>query len=369
VEGVLARFRLDRDGAVGLTGQIRSHIALLIADNELATGDQLPPVRDLARHLGVTVNTVRAAYEQLASDGLVVTRHGVGTTVLQGGAVSLAHRAALGHNTIGVVVAGLNPFYLPVLRGIETIAAERGNLVVVADAHDSPDEAAAIVRRLAARGMDGLITLSVGGPPEGWRDQPGQRRFPPVVMVDQPDQRGHVLVFDGRAAGELATRHLLEHGHRRIGFVTAPIGWPNVADVHAGYCQALLEAGADTDPALVAEVEGFSVAAGRRALALLLQLADPPTAVVAGGEPLTVGVLQEARAQGRRVPEDLAIVGYNDSPVATLVDPPLTMVSVPTREIGMRAMRLLGDLIDGRRVARRRIVLEPSLQVRRSCGC
>ena len=100
--------------------QIHARIALLIADGAIAPGETLSSVRALARQLGVNVNTVRAAYARLEADGLVQTRHGVGSVVLESGAATAPVTGGrLGVDTVGVVIAGLNPFYLPLLRGIE----------------------------------------------------------------------------------------------------------------------------------------------------------------------------------------------------------------------------------------------------------
>jgi DNA-binding LacI/PurR family transcriptional regulator len=115
-------------------------------------------------------------------------------------------------------------------------------------------------------------------------------------------------------------------------------------------------------------VDEFTVDAGRVGLERLVDLPDPPSAVFAAGETLAVGVLQEARSRKIDVPGDLAITGYTDSPTAALVEPPLTMVSVPAREIGLQAMRTLSQLIRGKKVRTRRKVLDVELVVRDSCG-
>jgi LacI family transcriptional regulator len=357
----LSTFRLDPRSDVGIAAQIRTRIAFLIADGELEPGDRLPPVRDLARQLGVNVNTVRSAYTKLDADGLVRTRHGVGTVVLAAGVESpRAGALPLGVNTVAVLIGGLNPFYLSLLRAIEDVAAEQGTLVLVTDTRDSPALAEAMIRRLIARGVDGIIAVSVGGIETSGR-------LPPIVYVDQPDRTGHVLLFDGRGAGYAATRHLHEHGNGRIGIVTAPLSWPNVREVYEGYAQALEEDGLFS-PDLVVEVGEFTPDAGRAGLERLLRLPDPPTAVFAAGETLALGALQEARSRQIAVPGKLAITGYTDSPAAALVEPPLTMVSVPTREIGIEAMRTLADLIRGKRRRTRRKVLDVELVVRESCG-
>jgi DNA-binding LacI/PurR family transcriptional regulator len=361
--------RLDPRSHVGLAAQIRARIALLIADGALESDDRLPPVRGLARQLGVNVNTVRSAYAQLEADGLVRTRHGVGTVVLAARPEDLRSSRSLGVNTVAVLVAGLNPFYLALMRGIEEVAADRGMLVVVADTHDSPSLAEATIRRFIARGIDGLIAVSVGGIANGGRRSGrSDGRLPPIVYVDQPDRSGYVLLFDGHQGGYLATRHLQEHGHARIGIVTAPRSWPNVRDVYDGYVEAMTDAGGPVSSALVSEVDGFSLEAGRIGLARLLDLPEPPSAVFAAGETFALGVVQEAKLRGIPVPEDLATVGYTDSPTAELVEPPLTMVSVPAREIGVRAMETLSELISGRKPRPRRTVLGVDLVVRGSCG-
>lgn len=364
----LSSFRLDRASGLGIAGQIRARIALLVADGELGPGARLPSLRELADQLGTNINTVRAAYTRLEADGLVETRHGVGTVILP----TTADRLALGSprlisNTVAVLIAGWDPFYLALLGGIDEVAAERGTLSLVADTRDSGTLASAIIRRLVARGIDGIIAVSTGGLDDG----PTARRrregstIPPIVHVDQPSRKGYSLVFDGEQAGYLATSHLAEHGHKAIGFVSAPVRWSNVMPIHAGYLRAVAELGGHP---LVSEVEEFTLEAGRAGTARLLDAPEPPTAVFAASETLALGVLKEAHSRGLDVPRELAVIGYTDSPAAVLVDPPLTMVSVPARRAGAEAMRTLHALIDGSRPSPRRVVFGTELVVRASCG-
>ncbi|WP_374969698.1 substrate-binding domain-containing protein [Terrabacter sp. BE26] len=335
---------------------------------ELEPGAQLPSVRALADRLGTNVNTVRAAYARLQTDGLVQTRHGVGTVVLPASADRLAHGAPrLVSNTIAVLIAALDPFYLSLLRGVEDVAAERGTLVLLADTQDSPALATATIRRLVARGVDGIIAVSAGGvEDETGRDRSRRRSpMPPIVYVDQPDRKGFSVVLNGDRAGYLATRHLVEHGHERIGLVTAPLSWPNVSEIHRGYLRALSEAGGHP---LVAEMEEFTLEAGRKGIARLLDGPAPCSAVFATGDELTLGVVQEARGRGLEVPGELAVIGYPDLPAAALVDPPLTMISVPAHDVGVAAMRTLQALIAGTRPSPQRVVFDTELIVRASCG-
>ena len=345
---------------------------MLIADGELRPGDALPAVRKLARDLGVSVNTVRSAYARLETDGMVRTRQGVTTTVVASTLGSLGRRPShLGSHAVGVLIAGLDPFYLPLLAGIEEVAAHYGLLVLLVDTHDSTDRAAAMIRRLIARGVDGLIAVSVGGidrADEAVPDRHARPGLPPIVYVDQPERAGDSFVFDAERGGYLATRHLLDHGHERVAMLTAPLDMANVAVLHSGYQHALSQAGKPPSEAVVIEVAGFELDDGRMGLDRLLESSDRPTGVFAGGANLALGVIDQARRHGVRVPDDLAVVGYADIETARLVEPPLTMVSLPAREIGLRAMTTLQRLIGGVELTPERVVLEVELTVRASCG-
>jgi DNA-binding LacI/PurR family transcriptional regulator len=225
-----------------------------------------------------------------------------------------------------------------------------------------------MIRRLAARGVDGLIAVSMGTLDRDGLSDRDLLAIPPIVSVDHPGAAGHALLFDAEQGGYLAARHLIEHGHERIGLVTAPLGWANVRPLRDGYVRALMEAGLGSDERWISEVPDFSFASGRRGIARLLELPDPPRAVFAVGAGLALAAVDEARNLGVRVPEDLALVGYTDIEAAALVRPPLTMVSVPSREIGIRAMRTLRRLIDGEDVPEDPVVLDVELIVRASCG-
>ena len=189
----LSSFRLDRASGLGIAGQIRARIALLVADGELGPGARLPSLRELADQLGTHINTVRAAYTRLEADGLVETRHGVGTVVLPATADRLARGSPrLISNTVAVLIAGWDPFYLALLGGIDDVAAERGTLTLVADTRDSSTVATAIIRRLVARGVDGIIAVSTGGLDDGTTDSRPREgsTVPPIVHVDQPSRKG-----------------------------------------------------------------------------------------------------------------------------------------------------------------------------------
>jgi DNA-binding LacI/PurR family transcriptional regulator len=341
----------------------------MIADGELDPGSPLPSVRALSRRLGVSVNTVRTAYGRLHADGLVEMRQGASTKVAQTlGPDSRVAPARLGSNAVGVITAGLDPFYLLVLEGVEDVAARHGMLVVVATALDSPVRWSLMARRLVARGVDGLIALSMGPPPDVLGGEGPGSAVPPIVYVDRPGMGDHSFVFDAERGARLATAHLVDHGHRRIAMLTPPLEFPNVRPLHDGYARALHDAGLPRPPELVVEVPDFSAEAGQEGARRLFDLPDPASGVFAASGLTAMGLLEGARAAGVRVPEDLAVAGYSDVQAAPWVQPPLTMVAVPAREAGARAMDTLVRLIAAESIPGGEVVLEVELVIRESCG-
>jgi DNA-binding LacI/PurR family transcriptional regulator len=138
--------------------------------------------------------------------------------------------------------------------------------------------------------------------------------------------------------------------------------------MRAGYQQALGEAGLTVNEDLIAPVYGFGMSAGEEAARSLLALSEPPTAILAMSDMLALGALSAMRAAGLRVPEDIALAGVNDIPLARLVDPPLTTLHQPAYEMGKVAMELLQQLIARKRPSQRQVNLPTSLVIRQSCG-
>jgi LacI family transcriptional regulator len=167
------------------------------------------------------------------------------------------------------------------------------------------------------------------------------------------------------AGAKAAIEHLLELGHRRIGLITGERGWVAAEDRIAGYHSALAAAGIVPAPELVAEGD-FLVESGREAGLRLLDLPDPPTAILASNDNMAVGAMQAARARGLSVPHDLSVAGYDDLEKAAIVTPALTTVRQPLAELGRTAVSLLMRLIEGQRVEALHVELAAKLVVRES---
>jgi LacI family transcriptional regulator len=180
--------------------------------------------------------------------------------------------------------------------------------------------------------------------------------FLDVVSVD----------VENREGARAAVAHLIALGHRRIGLINGQLQMEVALARRDGYKQALLESAIPIDSALM--VEGFySEAQSYRAMERLLALPDPPSAVFAASDGMAIGALQAIRHRGLRVPEDVALVGYDDVPIAALATPPLTTVHQPIGEMGAHAVRLLIEQIRGQHPVNN-VRLPARLVVRESCG-
>ena len=356
-----------------LAQQLTQQFTWLIASGQLRPGDRLPSVRQLAGHLSISVNTVRSVYQKLEAHGLAETRHGAGTHALATDAGRLAQIAAAARShTVGIILPSLtNPFYHALLAGIEEVAHHDRTMLFVTNTHDDPSEAWRYFAQLSAKQVDGIIVVShdtSGFLPLSTGSSGNQTPVLPIVTVDWPEAADYAVTMDLQSVGYQATRHLLEHGHRRAGLITSDPDSANVKPIYAGYCRALQETGLDPDPALTACVPAFDMAAGAEGARKLLALPQPPTAVFAIADTLALGAVCVIKAAGLRIPQDIALVGFNDIPTATLVEPALTTVAAPAREMGVEAIRMLQSLIAGKKPAHRRLVLPTALMVRQSCG-
>jgi DNA-binding LacI/PurR family transcriptional regulator len=169
----------------------------------------------------------------------------------------------------------------------------------------------------------------------------------PLVSIGSPEVPGFVAVdVDNRSGGFEATSRLLAHGHRTIATITGPPEWPSARDRLHGYELALRGVEA-YDARLVEAASDWGPESGREALARLLTRAAGFTALFAHSDLLALGAIRELRARGLSVPDDLSVVGYDDIPVADFVDPPLTTVRQPVREVGALAAKVLLDRISG----------------------
>lgn len=371
-DDILVQVQVDPARPATLAQQVREQVTWAISSGTVEAGDALPPVRELARRLGVNLHTVRAAYRMLATDGLVEVRRGTRTRVAAFDPRRLwPEESAARSHLVGIVVPTLaNPFYTELVEGAQESARRSGTLLIVSTTHDDQAQSLRSIAQLAARGVDGVIAVSteishlLAGPGGGMT---GERRLP-LVVVDRPDVPGHVVEVDLEQVGHAATRHLVEHGHRGIGLVSVDGRASNVLPLETGYRRALAEAGLPARDELVARVDAWKPTAGDDGASRLLAAANRPTALVAISDLLAIGAMRAIRRLGLRIPDDVALVGVDDIPLLDVVDPPLTSVALPARAMGAEAMTTLERIWAGEADTPRRVLLEARLVIRESCG-
>jgi len=176
-----------------------------------------------------------------------------------------------------------------------------------------------------------------------------------------------VIDVDNVDGGLQATRCLLDRGHRQIAMIGGPGTWKSVNDRTQGYVMALEAAGIPFDPGLTAEGD-WSLRSGYQAAQELLARGRPFSALFAQNDQMAIGALRALREAGRRIPEDISVVGYDDIPMAEYCEPPLTTIRQPMREVGAVATRLLIESVEKPGAPQGEILLKTELILRDSCA-
>lgn len=357
--------------AKALYVQVLAHFRERILDGSLPPGARLPTELELAKQYAISRGTVRQAMGALVSEGLLDRVQGRGTFVRQA-PPDRAAPAQPAEKRIGLLLHHMgDPLDLDILIGVEHAAKSRGYQVSFAYAEESLEQQDRDIARLRADRAAGMIVFPVSDVTYDesiWRLRADGV---PFVLVDRyfPDLDADYVVADNLGGGYRATEHLLILGHRRIGFLysdKAGLLTTSVRDRWEGYRRALQEYGCPYDEALVRRQPPASPAADR--YGDLFSHAARPTAIFAVNDNVALDVLRSAQRLGLRVPEDLALVGFDDLNYAAHLSPPLTTVAQPRMDLGLRAGNLLINRIEGQGGPPRHIELPTSLVVRESCG-
>lgn len=364
--------RVDPDAPIPLAAQLSEQLMWLVASGKLAVGDELPPARGLADVLGINYHTVRSAYQQLRSAGVIVTRRGTRATVVN------YDRKRLGSNAprlptfaLGVLVPNYSPYHARFLDGLEEATHSDPWLKFICDTHYYSRHVARYMDQLVAKNVDGIIVthFELAHDPEARAHLAHSHGLPPIVYADSPGMDGPGVGFDRVQGAFEVTDHLAGHGHQRIGLITPSLEWSTLRSVYKGYQRALKQHDLVEHPDLVVTVPTFSAEDGSQGMDRLLDLSDPPTAVFASGDMLAIGAVRRAKERGRRVPQDLAFAGFGEIDLASMVDPGLTTVALPPELMGAAVMQMLRQSMAGEEVTPRTKTLDTKLVTRQSCGC
>ncbi|GIK43524.1 MAG: LacI family transcriptional regulator [Chloroflexota bacterium] len=326
-------------------------------------------MRDVAERAGVSVTSVSHVINQtrLVSDDL---RERVLTAMNELGYQPNALARSLRRKetyTIGVIMTNsADPFFAEVTRGVEDACFEQGYNIILCNSDSDLDKELFYTNELIKKRVDGILFLAAGGK-STQHIRTMQQRKTPLVVVDRyiPDLAVDTVLIDNARGGWLATHHLIELGHRRIGCISGPSDLTLSAERVTGYRRSLQEAGIQVDESLI--VKGnFQYETGYQAAQQFLAQPIPPTAIFACNDLMAIGVINAAVKQGWQVPDRLSVIGFDDIRMAAYINPLLTTVAQPKYEMGSIATTMLLERIHNQEMAPRQKLLDTQLVVRES---
>ena len=329
-------------------------------------------IREVAAHAGVSVGTVSNV---LNRPDIVArsTRDRVQEAIKALGFVrnESARQLRAGRSRIiGLVVLDVaNPFFTDVARGVEDEASMSGLAVILCNSDDQLLKETRYLELLEEHRVQGILITPVAGADE--RLTLLQRRGTPVVLVDSTSPSGGQcsVAVDDVLGGDVAMSHLLAAGHERLAYIGGPLSIRQVADRRDGALRALARAGRGPADLRMIETRALNVQAGQQAGAAIAALpaGRRPTGVFCANDLIALGLLQEMTRHAIRVPEDIAIVGYDDIDFAAAAAVPLSSVRQPRQQLGRTAAQLLLEETLGTGThTHRQVTFEPELEVRQS---
>jgi DNA-binding LacI/PurR family transcriptional regulator len=310
-----------------------------------------PTMRDVAAVAGVSHQTV----SRVINDDARVregTRQRVLDAIRSLGYEPNAVAQSLASNrthTIGMVAPDISDHaFGQAAAGAEAAARRRGFFLIVGTVEDElAGDEPAYLRLMLQRRVEGLIIARPSRELEGSKLlAEAASRVPIVTIAPHRNRRDVSMVdVDNRRGAREATAYLLEQGHRAIATITGPIDWTSAAARLDGYRRALSAEGITADPALIESGEDWGLLSGQAAVRRLLDRGRHFTAIFAQSDLLALGAISELRERGMEIPAELSVIGYDDIPVARFVDPPLTTIQQPMREVGAAAAAIVIDSI------------------------
>lgn len=279
------------------------------------------------------------------------------------------------NNTIGVIIPSIsNPFYSTLMLGIEEIARKHQHHVLLCNTLQDEKIEEQYLNTLMQMQIKGLVISSISSN-MALLDRLIGRQLK-IVAIDQKIESDKIaqIEFDYRKGGYLATRHLIEKGHRRIAYVTAPLDRPSRRSIFQGYRDAMGEAGLAIGEGWVQEAEEeeqvynsvYEFNNGANLTERLLALPELPTAVFCCNDMTAIGVGSAIARHGLSVPDDISLLGFDDIPFASMVTPPLSTVRQPDYDMGRLACNMLFEMIEGEHKEAMNITLQPKLIERAS---
>jgi LacI family transcriptional regulator len=326
-------------------------------------------IQDVARHAGVSIATVSRVLNGTAyvnEEVAARVRAAVKELQYQPSRAAQALRANRS-KIIGLLISDIqNPFFTALIRGVEDVASRNGYSLILCNSDENPRKEQQYIEVLCAERVAGAIIVPTSENPAKLRLF--REHEIPLISVDRrvKDRTTDAVLIDNVRGAYEAVTHLIANGYRRIGVITGPVGTTTGRERLEGYRKALREANIVGDPALE-RVDDFKGEGGRKCAHVLLDLDLPVDALFTTNNLMTLGALEAIHTRHLRIPDDIAIVGFDEMPWAALSGVSLTTVTQPVYELGSTAaLRLFQRLQEPAVFSRQEIILAPTLLVRDS---
>ncbi|WP_027417610.1 LacI family DNA-binding transcriptional regulator [Aneurinibacillus terranovensis] len=325
-----------------------------------------PTIYDVAREAEVSIATVSKVINNTGRISDKTRKKVMDVMDRLGYRPSIVASALTGKRTytIGLLIPDLaNPFFAEIARSVENRGHELGFSIVLCSTDNDSNKEAKYIALLRQKSVDGII-LAAGFNNDEILKQLVDEKFPiAVISQDIPSLAADSVTVDDYLGGYKVTEHLISLGHKRIA-VFAENARSSKERIR-GYRQALTDAGLDLDERFIYVCDS-TIEGGKQQAREMLTITERPTAIFACNDLLAVGVMQAAREYGLTFPDDLSIIGFDNTILATSVNPPLTSVAQPIEEMGRQVMDLLVQRIEGATNMKRRVVLLPEMIYRGS---
>lgn len=325
-------------------------------------------IKDIAKLAGVSITTISKVINHKDHDIGKDTKNRVLEIIKQYNYRPNALASGLitkKTGTIGLLVPDIsNAFFSEVIQAVENTAMQYGFNVILCNTDDNEEKELEYLNVLRDKRVDGIIFISTFISNHRGIDELADNGMP-LVVVDRSIDNALIKVvqLDNESGGYAAAKHLIQHGHTRVGCITGPLQNRSARDRYEGYVKALREAGIAFEDKYVYEGD-YRITSGETAAQALLK--EGVTAIFACNDMMAYGVYRAARDLGLQIPEDLSVVGYDDIYLSEILSPPLSSVRQPTYEIGAASASILIDMINGVEVKEKRTDFKADLSIRKS---
>ncbi|WP_248930215.1 LacI family DNA-binding transcriptional regulator [Paenibacillus hamazuiensis] len=328
-----------------------------------------PTIYDVAQAAGVSIATVSKVINGTGRISEKTRNHVLSVMDQLKYQPSMVASALTGKSTftIGLTIPDLaNPFFAEIARAVEDRGHEYGFNVFICSTDNDPEREIRYYSLLTQKRVDGIIVATRIQNDQFLKKLISQNIPIALITNEMPTLAVDTVMVDDFLGGYQAGNYLAELGHRHIAIIAEDLVNKSNLERIRGCKQAMMAAAVEFDDRLLAVGE-FTVQSGKEAMLRLLELDDRPSAVFACNDLLAIGAIQAARERGLHMPHDLSVIGFDNTVLATIIDPPLTTIGQPIQEIGRQAIDLLVQEIKGEKSLKQRVVLLPELVVRSSC--